>query len=375
MNKLSCQRFVFALVAGLLLVAPDVRASDEPRKLSFDGVLCERRLTLGDIDPSMPSDWTGYTHLVMEMRTSTPQRFALWVYTADGPRRIEIQPFGQNVWLRASVPLQVFQRHGPIRHRSGVYEQPPDQFILDVDLGAVRRADLRRVDRPGDAVSRSTSPRSSFARSTWPNRMKDRNSWKRLRSSMSSASGPTWTIRGRSKTPSSSTKELTDEANALGTGADFGYCELGGYKNTQAKATGFFHVEQIDGKWWFVDPHGHLYLVDGRKRRRSGLRRAADATRRRTGANPAAPSQTRRLEAWGMTTGGQGRPNTVMLRWPPIGRRRSSACPTSMPMTSPPASISRPIRSAPGARMIRWCLAISSATSRRGAIARAKSST
>ena len=44
----------------------------------------------------------------MEMRTSTPQRFALWVYTANGPRRIEIQPFGQNVWLRASVPLQYF---------------------------------------------------------------------------------------------------------------------------------------------------------------------------------------------------------------------------------------------------------------------------
>ena len=109
MNKLYRQKFVPALFAGLMLVAHDVRAADEPRKLSFDGVLCERRLALSDIDPSMPSDWTEYTHLVMEMRTSTPQRFALWVYTAGGPRRIEIQPFGQNVWLRASVPLRYFK--------------------------------------------------------------------------------------------------------------------------------------------------------------------------------------------------------------------------------------------------------------------------
>jgi hypothetical protein len=46
-------------------------------------------------------------------------------------------------------------------------------------------------------------------------------------------------------------------------GADFGYCELGGYEETRAKATGFFRVEQIDGVWWFVDPHGHLYLSTG----------------------------------------------------------------------------------------------------------------
>ena len=45
----------------------------------------------------------------MEMRTSTPQRFSLWLYTADGKRRLMLQPFGQGVWLRASIPLQYFK--------------------------------------------------------------------------------------------------------------------------------------------------------------------------------------------------------------------------------------------------------------------------
>jgi hypothetical protein len=33
----------------------------------------------------------------------------------------------------------------------------------------------------------------------------------------------------------------------------FNYGKYGGYLNTRAEATGFFRVEQIDGKWWFID--------------------------------------------------------------------------------------------------------------------------
>ena len=59
------------------------------------------------------------------------------------------------------------------------------------------------------------------------------------------------------------TQELADEAKDFGSAADFGYGKYGGYENTTAKATGFFHVEQSDGRWWFVDPEGHLFLSTG----------------------------------------------------------------------------------------------------------------
>ena len=52
------------------------------------------------------------------------------------------------------------------------------------------------------------------------------------------------------------------EEKALGKG-DFAYCRYGGYEATKAKATGFFRVEKIEGKWWFVDPDGHLFLSLG----------------------------------------------------------------------------------------------------------------
>src|SRR5208283_2310920 len=59
------------------------------------------------------------------------------------------------------------------------------------------------------------------------------------------------------------TQELAAEEKAFGSAADFGYGKYGGYKNTQARATGFFRVEKIDGRWWFVDPEGHLFLSTG----------------------------------------------------------------------------------------------------------------
>ena len=54
-------------------------------------------------------------------------------------------------------------------------------------------------------------------------------------------------------------KQWADEEAGYHAG-DFGYCQYGGYANTKARATGFFRVEQVDGKWWFVDPDGHLFF-------------------------------------------------------------------------------------------------------------------
>jgi len=53
--------------------------------------------------------------------------------------------------------------------------------------------------------------------------------------------------------------EWAQEEKELGPG-DFNYCRYGGYLGTKAKATGFFRVEKLDGKWWFVDADGHLFF-------------------------------------------------------------------------------------------------------------------
>src|SRR5580658_6928736 len=97
-----------AVAIIVLMMVAAVRA-DVVHTLVFDGVICERRIDLKDLGTDIPTDWSADSYLVMEMRTSTPQRFGLWIYTDDGPRKIEFQAFGQNVWMRASIPLQFFQ--------------------------------------------------------------------------------------------------------------------------------------------------------------------------------------------------------------------------------------------------------------------------
>ncbi|GIX08056.1 MAG: hypothetical protein KatS3mg115_2459 [Candidatus Poribacteria bacterium] len=41
------------------------------------------------------------------------------------------------------------------------------------------------------------------------------------------------------------------------------FCPLGGWTQLQAPATGFFTVREIEGVWWWIDPHGHAFLSKG----------------------------------------------------------------------------------------------------------------
>jgi hypothetical protein len=311
---------IVSLVLPLWSLLPlfSVRGADEPHKLTFDGVLSEHKLALEDIDPAMPSDWSGYTHLVMEMRTSSPQRFGLWAYTSDGPRRIELQPFGQNVWLRASIPLQYFvgmDKSGT--DLASTNNRRTDSFWMSVwgPFGA-----LKAVEALGFSIQYPINRPTIDLRAIHLAKQ-DEGSDFLERKPVLDEFGQWAHVENPRKIKSRAQldKELADEEKSFGSGADFGYCGLGGYNRTQARVTGFFHVEQIDGVWWFVDPHGHLFLSTGSNGldRRGGVSRSGANDTAMTSAETIAVKRTlRRLESWGMNTGGQGRPNIVFLRWP-----------------------------------------------------------
>ncbi len=53
------------------------------------------------------------------------------------------------------------------------------------------------------------------------------------------------------------------EDAALAKPEDYGYCEFGGWKARKERATGFFHTARVDGRWWLVDPDGHLFFSTG----------------------------------------------------------------------------------------------------------------
>ena len=242
----------------LSILAAVAFANAETKRLAFEGTHALQKFDLKDLGPDFPSDWSAYEYLVLEIRTSTPQRFHLIIQDKTGVRRLILQPFGQNVWLRAAVPLKFFKGRdqsgfdlasannrpwhsywlsvwGPFGPLTNVQALG---FLMDyplhhpvVEIRSIRLA----KDDPGSEILEKLPVVDEFGQ---------------------------WIHAGwaRKIVTLDQLKKDWDEEEKSFTPGEFDYCKYSGYQSTKAKATGFFRVEQIDGKWWFVDPDGHLYL-------------------------------------------------------------------------------------------------------------------
>lgn len=301
-------------IAGSNAFAVSAQASgsksvtDATKRFTFDGVFSEFPIPIGELSEQSSTNLSAYSHLVMEMRMSSPQRLSLWVNTSHGPRSVSIIGFGQNAWLRASIPLQYFIGRdsqgndlasaqnrrtaccwysvwGPFGDLTSVESiSIAMEYPLHKPTVELRNVHLSTKDEGSQFLE--TGPMldsfGQWAYADWPRKIKSQEQLAR---------------------------ELAAEERGFGSTADFAYGRYNGYASTRAKATGFFRVEQVDGRWWFVDPEGHLFLstgINGTPGGGAGF-----------GGNDTGTERTnRRLDSWGMTTGGTKRPGTVMLRWP-----------------------------------------------------------
>ncbi len=259
-------RIVLALAPLLPAAAlQTLWAGSLPVRFQFDSA-AERsslRLPLQEIDPAFPVDWSGYEALVIELRASSPQRMHLRIETR-GPEtrssRVLFHPYPA-VWLRAAIPVSMLAEPPRTGHdmaavgnrsRLGYFlglwgpfvtlrEVEAISFEMEHPVGSpaleIRSIRLERRS-PGDAVLDGAPVVDRFGRlrsGTWPGKAADLEDLQRA-----------WARE-------------TAELQA----GNFGFCNYGGFLGTQARATGFFRVERIDGRWWFVDPDGHLFLSLG----------------------------------------------------------------------------------------------------------------
>jgi len=245
------------IVASMLPASIGVAAS---LHAVFEGPASEHRWRLAEIDPTLPTDWSSFEFLVLEMKASSPQRFELRIYTAEGARSQRLHPFS-GVWIRAAIPLRYYMRREREGHDlASLGNKPRGTFWINVSgsvgplkaveaLGVamqnpvgrptleIRSLRLARED-PGDAVLENKPVVDEFGQwipSQWP--------------------GKAHTLE--------QLRQAWEAEEASLKGGDFGYCRYGGYRSTKARAAGFFRVEQIEGKWWFVDPDGHLFFSLG----------------------------------------------------------------------------------------------------------------
>ncbi len=257
MNSQSHPVILSLLTSLGLLFASRQTANSTPQRVVFDGAESEHQWALKDLNPDLPSDWTGFNYLVLEMRASSPQRFNLILQSAGLSQRRQMQPLA-NIWIRAAVPLQYYRQpnragfdlasvgkvprnsfwlstggvYGPLNDvtRIGVSMQAPlDQPTLEIQSVQLTKED------PGSDILEGKPVVDEFGQwipAAWPGKVTNLAQLK---------------------------QQWAAEDASLQVG-DFGLCKYGGYLNTKAKASGFFRVEQINGRWWFVDPDGHLFF-------------------------------------------------------------------------------------------------------------------
>jgi hypothetical protein len=54
--------------------------------------------------------------------------------------------------------------------------------------------------------------------------------------------------------------QILDQLTGYSQKTDPEYGRYGGLLKTRFKATGYFHADTIDGRWWLIDPEGHLFI-------------------------------------------------------------------------------------------------------------------
>jgi hypothetical protein len=236
-------------------------ASALPVQTTFTGQISDHVWTLKELNPSLPSDWTPYEFLVIEFKASSSQRFDLGLRTSSGLFAKRIGPFA-GVWVRASIPLRFYRKPaGDGADLAATFNQPRSSYWINIHQGGVGPTtnvnaitvamedpvgaptlEIRSValatNDPGDAVLEGKPLIDEFGQYTHAE----------------------WA--GKAKSLDDLKTAWAAEANGL-KNAPTNRCPYGGFLGTSAKATGYFRVEKVDGRWWFVCPDGHLFYSSG----------------------------------------------------------------------------------------------------------------
>ncbi len=255
-----------AMLAFVLLIICQGcgKKTDRLVRIQFDShqKVSGKKFAIKDISPGLPENWDGYHYVVLEMRSSTSQRFHVGFTTDSGYNELRVMSYVPDGWIKLAIPLRLFtELPDPARDLAATYNQP--RYTGWINLGG-RRGPLRGVDSigirmhvpindpvielksislavedPGDEYLGDVPVVDEFGQ---------------------------WNLgdfEGKARSLEQLRQEWALEDEELARPAAFNYAKYGGYPFASVHGTGFFRTEKIDGRWWFIDPEGCLFLSLG----------------------------------------------------------------------------------------------------------------
>lgn len=247
------------LFVAILMLMTYCTSKEKSMTVKFEGESYEQKWAIKNLNPDLPSDWSDYNFLTFDFNATSTQRFYINLYDSAGIRRLRILPF-QGAWVRASVPLVNFQKRNVVgQDMAAIGQRGMPGYGLGFTglIGSINCVDslgilmenpigsptleIRNLHLSMEAEDTILSPVplvdefGQWIPDEWP---------------------------GKAKTLDDLKAAWEEEDKSLQTGR-FNVSKYGGFLETRAKATGFFRVEKIDGRWWFIDPEGHYFISSG----------------------------------------------------------------------------------------------------------------
>lgn len=198
----------------------------------------------------LPTDWRAWKALVFDYHATSLEAFQLAFTAGENSKAMLLEPLA-GVRARAVIPFDAF-----IQTRTMTPLLPLAYKAWPQRLFTFERVDeiVLRMRYPA-ADSQLTLSNASLVPEAPPDALLDRRP---VIDKFGQWIPENWPGKAHS---SEQLRALWDAETVPP--ADFPFCPLGGMASRQLRSSGFFRTEKVDGKWVFIDPHGHPFYSAG----------------------------------------------------------------------------------------------------------------
>jgi hypothetical protein len=271
------------LIALVFLFVTSCNSGSKTVKIKFDSTkeVSGRKIAIKDITSGIPENWDDYNFVVLEFRSTTAQRFQVGFTTDSGYNELRVMSYVPNGWNKLAIPLKFYKQLPDANSDlAATFNQP--RYMGWINLGG-KRGPLHGVDSIGIRMRAPIGNPEIEIRSIALSVEDPGDQY--LETIPAVDEFGQWNL-GEFEGKIHSLQQLQDEWKAEDNekvdSSTYNYSTYGGYLQKKVKGTGFFRTEKIDGRWWFVDPEGYLFLsvgVDGITPGRSGNAKETDKRR------------------------------------------------------------------------------------------------
>ncbi len=221
------------------------------------------KFALEDISPGLPADWDDFEYVVLEFMITTPQRFQVGFTTRAGYNELRVMNYTPNGWNRLAIPLRFYREPPAARSDlAATFNQP--RYTGWINLTG-QRSPLKGVDSIGIRMQapignpvmklRSVTLAKEDPGDLYLGKVPVVDEFGQF--NLGEWEGKIHTIEELQQKWEAEDHQPVDTE-------PYSYSKFGGYLDARVdEGTGFFRTEQIDGRWWFVDPEGYLFLSHG----------------------------------------------------------------------------------------------------------------